>query len=64
MTVLELKRLLDDVVDVDAEVRTGTEDDNFFDGQTVSGIMIMRNLVDGQNESRVFIVGDPTKTKN
>lgn len=64
MTVLELKDLLDKVIDVSAEVRVGNEDDNFFDGQTVTGIMIMHNMVDGSNEARVLIVGDATKTNN
>jgi len=64
MNVCELKRLLDAVIDTNAEVRVGDEDANFFDGQTVTGIMIMHNMVDGADEARVFIVGDATKTKN
>ena len=64
MTVVELKDLLDKVIDLDAEIRTGTEDDNFWDGATVTEIMIMHNMVDGKDTARVIIVGDPTKTKN
>ena len=64
MTVIELKDLLDKVIDSDAEIRTGTEDDNFWDGATVTGIMIMHNMVDGKNTARVIIVGDSSKTKN
>ena len=64
MNVSELKELLDKVIDTSAEVRVGNEDDNFFDGKTVTGIMIMHNMVEESNEARVFIVGDATKTKN
>lgn len=64
MKVYELKDMLDRVIDSDAEVRTGQEDDNFFDGETVTGINIIHNMVDGRNECRVFIVGDASKTKN
>lgn len=64
MNVSELKELLDKVVDTSAEVRVGVEDDNFFDGQTVTGIMIMHNMVDETDAARVFIVGDATQTKN
>lgn len=64
MNVLELKELLGRVIDTSAEVRVGAEDDNFFDGQTVTGLMIMHDMVDGTDEARVFIVGDATKTKN
>lgn len=64
MNVCEFKRLLDAVIDTNAEVRVGDEDANFFDGETVTGIMIMHNMVDGADEARVFIVGDATKTKN
>lgn len=64
MNVFELKELLGSVIDSSAEVRVGTEDDNFFDGQTVTGIMIMHNMVNGKDEARVFIVGDAAKTKN
>ena len=64
MNVSELKELLDKVIDTSAEVRVGTEDDNFFDGQTVTGIMIMHSMVNGTDATRVFIVGDATKTKN
>ena len=63
MTVIELKDLLDRVIDLDAEVRTGTEDNNFWDGSTVTGIMIMHNMVDGKNTARVVIVGDATKQR-
>ena len=64
MTVIELKDLLDKVIDLSAEVRTGTEDDNFWDGATVTGIMTMHNMVDGKDTARVIIVGDSSKTKN
>ena len=60
--VYELKELLENVVESGAEVRTGTEEDNFFDGETVTGINIIHNMVDGKNEVRVFIVGDASKT--
>ena len=60
MDVVELKRLLDRVIDVSAEVRVGTKDDNFFGGQTVTGITIMHNLADGADEVRVFIIGERT----
>lgn len=63
MNVLELKELLGRVIDTSAEVRVGTENDSFFDGQTVTGIMIMHNMVNGTDEARVFIVGDATKNK-
>lgn len=56
MNVLDLKRLLDQVIDVTAEVRVATKDDNFFGGQLVTGITIMRNLNDGEDEARVFII--------
>ena len=64
MTVIELKDLLDRVIDTSAEIRTGTEDDNFWDGTTVTGIMIMHNMVNGTDAARVIIVGDSSKTKN
>lgn len=64
MKVSELKQLLEKVIAVDAEVRTGDEDSNYFDGTTVTGIQIIHNLVDGKDECRVFIVGDATQTKN
>lgn len=64
MNVSELKKLLDRVIEANAEVRVGAEDDNFFDGEVVTGIMIMHNIVDETDEARVFIVGDATKTKN
>lgn len=64
MTVIELKDLLDKVIESSAEVRTGTEDDNFWSGETVTGIMIMHNMVDGKDTARVIIVGDSSKTKN
>ena len=64
MTVIELRDLLDRVIDSSAEVRTGTEDDNFWDGATVTGIMITHNMVDGKDTAHVIIVGDPSKTKN
>ena len=64
MKVHELKKLIDKVIDTEAEVRIGHEDDNFFDGETVTGIQIIHNFVDGNDECRVFIVGDATKTSN
>lgn len=64
MTVIELKDLLDKVIESSAEVRTGMEDDNFWSGETVTGIMIMHNMVDGKDTARVIIVGDSSKTKN
>ena len=64
MKVYELKQLLEDVIDSNAEVRTGKEDDNFFDGETVTGIQIIHQMINGSNECRVFIVGDPYQTNN
>ncbi len=64
MTVIELKDLLDKVIESSAEVRTGMEDDNFWSGETVTEIMIMHNMVDGKDTARVIIVGDSSKTKN
>ena len=63
MKVFELKDLLEKVICSDAEVRIGKEDDNFFDGATVTGINIIHNMVDGKDECRVFIVGDETRTQ-
>ena len=64
MTVVELKDLLDKIIDTSTEVRTGTEDANYWDGSTVTGIMVIHNMVDGKDTARVFIVGDSSKTKN
>lgn len=64
MKVHELKKLLDNVIDTEAEARIGHEDDNFFDGETVTGIQIIHNFVNGNDECRVFIAGDATKTSN
>ena len=61
MNVLELKELLGRVMDTTAEIRVGTEDGSFYDGQTVTGLMIMHNMVNGKDEVCVFIVGDATK---
>ena len=49
MKVHELKKLIDKVIDTEAEVRIGHEDDNFFDGETVTGIQIIHNFVDGND---------------
>ena len=64
MKVYELKQLLEDVIDSNAEVRIGKEDDNFFDGETVTGIQIIHQMINGSNECRVFIVGDAYQTNN
>ena len=64
MKVYELKQLLEDVIESNAEVRTGSEDDNFFDGEVVTGIQIIHNMVDGKNICRVFIVGDANAVEN
>ena len=64
MKVHELKELLDKVMAEDALVCIGHEEDNFYDGETVTGIMIQHQFLDGKEGVKecvkVTIVGDPT----
>ena len=58
MKVHELKDLLDKVIATDSLVCIGHEDDNFYDGETVTGIMIQHQFLDGKECVKVTIVGD------
>lgn len=58
MKVYELKELLEKVVSSDALVCIGHEDDNFYDGETVTGMMIQHQFLDGKECVKVTIVGD------
>ena len=60
MKVYELKELLEKVVSSDALVCIGHEDDNFYDGETVTGMMIQHQFLDGKECVKVTIVGDET----
>lgn len=58
MKVHELKDLLDKVIATDALVCIGHEDDNFYDGETVTGMMIQHQFLEGKECVKVTIVGD------
>ncbi len=58
MKVHELKDLLDRVTATDSLVCIGHEDDNFYDGETVTGMMIQHQFLDGKECVKVTIVGD------
>ena len=60
MKVYQLKELLDRVHDTDALVCIGHEDDNFYDGEVITGMMIQHNFENGKESVKVTIVGDPT----
>ena len=60
MKICELKELLDKVIATDALVCIGNEDDNFYDGAVVTGMMIQHNFENGKESVKVTIVGDPT----
>lgn len=60
MKVYELKEMLEKVVSSDALVCVGQEDDNFYDGNTVTGMMIQHQFLDGKECVKVTIIGDPT----
>lgn len=61
MKVWELKDLLDTVTDTEAVVCIGHDDDNFYDGEPVTCILMqsIQGKTDTKNHTKLTIVGDP-----
>ena len=55
MTVSDLIDLLSKVITKDAPVFVSHEGDTFFEGDPIMGIQIMHNMVEGNNEVKVFV---------
>lgn len=55
MTVSDLIDLLSKVVTKNAQIFAAHQGDTFFDGDPIEGIQIIHNMVDGNDEVKVFI---------
>ena len=55
MNVSDLIDLLSKVITKDAPVFVSHEGDTFFEGDPIMGIQIMHNMVEGNNEVKVFV---------
>lgn len=59
MKLWELKQKLEYITNPDALVCIGRDDDNFYDGDVVTGLLIQHRIEDKECV-KVTIVGDPS----
>lgn len=55
MTVMDLSDLLSKVITKNAQIFVAHQGDTFFDGDHIEGIQIIHNMVDGNDEVKVFV---------